>query len=100
MHLSHGLSILALLSAPSLAVAQSGDSGQVILDNRTPLGADLYVDEEYQCHAPPRDYCVADVPAGVHGATIRFDDGDYIISPPFDVPPDMSVTLPVRDLMT
>lgn len=100
MHVRDLIGLMVLLAVPSIAIAQSDDFGQVILENRTGLGAELYVDEEYHCYAPPHGSCMAEVPGGPHLATIRFDDGDFILSDPFDLPPGMSVTLPVRDLMT
>lgn len=77
-----------------------GPSGQIILDNSASVGGDLYVDGDYQCHAPAHSSCIAEVPSGIHVAMIVFDDGDYVFSDPIDLPADMSMTLPVRDLMS
>lgn len=93
-----GIAAAALCIATG-ASAQSA-SGQVILQNDSSLAAELYVDDIYQCAAPAHGECVAEVEAGSHVATIRFPDGDFIVSDPFDVPVDRSVTLPVVDLMT
>jgi len=82
------------------ATAPLPRAGQVILENGSAVASDLYVDEEYLCTAPAHSSCLAEVDAGYHVATIRFPDGDYIISDVFEVVEDMSVTLPVVDLMT
>ncbi|MCW3836569.1 hypothetical protein ACFQ1E_09895 [Sphingomonas canadensis] len=90
----------ALLLAPNMAGAQSaGGWGEVVLENSTTIGAELYVNEVYQCTAPPRSSCTAEVGSGPHYATILFDNGDYILTPFFEVPEGMAMTLPVRDLM-
>lgn len=83
-----------------LAPAQMGPTGQIILENGASLGSELYIDGNLYCRAPPHGSCVAEVSSGVHMAMIVFDDGDYIVSEPIDVPADMSMTLPVRDLMS
>lgn len=97
------LQSLTTIAAAVLAIGlpMSGSpSGQIILDNSASIGGDLYVDGDYQCHAPAHASCVAEVPSGIHMAMIVFDDGDYVFSDPIDVPADMSMTLPVRDLMS
>ncbi len=100
MHHYHRLAVLGLFCAVPVAAAQSDPIGQVVLDNQSTLGAELYVDEDYACYAPAHDSCVAEIPAGRHVARIRFDDDDYILSDPFDVPAGQSVTLPVQNLLT
>lgn len=92
------LALAALFMLPAPVQPAPDGLGQVILDNRTSLGADLFVDGEWQCYAPAHSGCLAEVPSGIHAARIVFDDGDYIVSDPFEVPEDRSVTLPVRDL--
>lgn len=92
--------LAALLMMPASVAAQEMPSGQIILDNATSVEAELLIDGTYACLAPAHSSCVADVPSGIHIAMIVFPDGDYIISNPIDVPADMSMTLPVRDLRT
>ncbi|WP_213981297.1 hypothetical protein [Sphingomonas sp. dw_22] len=92
-----GIAAAALCIATAAAAQSAG--GQVVLENNTSVAADLYVDGVYQCTAPAHSDCLAEVDAGGHVATIRFPDGDFIVSDGFDVPADRSVTLPVVDLM-
>lgn len=91
------------IAAAAICIATAADAqsagGQVILQNSSSVAADLYVDDVYQCTAPAHADCLAEVDAGGHVATIYFPDGDFIVSDPFDVPADRSVTLPVVDLM-
>lgn len=93
-----GIAVAAICIATAAAAQSAG--GQVILENNSSVASDLYVDDEYLCTAAAHSSCLAEVDAGAHVATIRFPDGDFIISEMFEVAPDMSVTLPVVDLMT
>ncbi|MCW3846151.1 hypothetical protein OF829_02800 [Sphingomonas sp. LB-2] len=99
MHARSIAALLALLLIPAAAAAQEAPMGQMILDNGSSMSADLYVDGDFACAAPAHSSCTADVTAGFHIAFIVFADGDYIISDTIDVPGEMSITLPVRDLM-
>ena len=92
--------LAALLLVPASAMAQETPTGQIILENATSVEAELLVDGVYACLAPPHSSCTADVSSGFHVAMIVFPDGDYIVSDLIDVPADMSMTLPVRDLRT
>lgn len=89
-----------LVLVPASVAAQDAPMGQIILENSSTLDADLYVDGDYACHAPAHSDCVAEVTSGVHMPMIVFSNGDYIMANPVDVPADMSMTLPVRDLTT
>lgn len=93
------VTLAALLMTPT-APMLAGPTGQIILENSASIGGELYVDGNYQCHASPHASCIAEVSSGIHMAMILFDDGDYVTSDMIDVPADMSMTLPVRDLMS
>lgn len=98
MHVRRIVALAALLMVPASVSAQDVPMGQIILENLSSQDADLLVDGVYQCGAPAHSSCVADVTSGVHMALIVFADGDTIVSDPIDVPADMAMTLPVRDL--
>ncbi|MEI9926798.1 MAG: hypothetical protein WDN44_02665 [Sphingomonas sp.] len=94
------MTLAALLLVPPAVMAQDVPMGQIVLDNQSSQGADLIVDGAYLCTAPEHSSCTGDVPSGMHTARVVFGDGDTIDSGVIDVPGDMSMTLPVRDLMS
>jgi hypothetical protein len=89
-----------LMLVPTAAVGQEMALGRVTLDNRSDTTADLYIDGERFCGAPAHGQCTAEVPTGVHVATIQFADGDQIPGGMFDLAADVPVVLPVVDLTT
>jgi len=92
--------LTALMLAPTAAIGQDVAMGEVTLDNRSALSADLYIDGAYACGAPAHGHCTVRVATGVHVATIEFADGDHVTGGVFDLAADVPVTLPVVDLTT